>query len=65
MAEFKSFRSYGMKRRASCYWSLSRKLNSIWSQNEQIISKLKDIEELLNRFAETLVKQDFREEKNS
>ena len=37
---------------------MSKRLGSIWSQNEQIIAKLKDIEDFLfKKFADTIAKQ--------
>ncbi|MEM0049410.1 MAG: hypothetical protein QW424_00695 [Candidatus Bathyarchaeia archaeon] len=42
MSDFKTFKSFRYRRYPS-YWSISKRLGSIWSQNEQIIAKLKDI----------------------
>ena len=69
MSDFKRFRSYGegtYRRYPSYYWSISKRLDSIWSQNEQIIAKLKDIEDFLfKKFADTIAKQVLKEENKS
>ena len=66
MAEFRTFRSFGNKayrRYPSYYWRISKKLDSIWSQNEQIIAKLNDIEDFLfKKFANTVAKEVLKKE---
>ncbi|MEM2210261.1 MAG: hypothetical protein QW779_04985 [Nitrososphaerales archaeon] len=65
MADFKRFKSYGTKRtyrRYSSYYWISKRLDSIWSQNEQIITELKNIQDLLfKKFANTDAKQNLQE----
>lgn len=67
MSDFKRFKSYGGSAYGyRSYLKINRMLNSIWSQNEQIIAKLKDIEEFLfKKFADTVAKQVLKEEKSS
>ncbi|MGQ9469924.1 MAG: hypothetical protein ACUVTD_08955 [Nitrososphaerales archaeon] len=47
MAEFKRFKSYGRAWRYSSYAKLRRTLEAIQNQNEEILNKLKDIEDFL------------------
>ncbi|MEM1661193.1 MAG: hypothetical protein QXR17_08680 [Candidatus Bathyarchaeia archaeon] len=67
MSDFKRFKSYGGSTYGyRSYCEISRMLNSIWNQNEQIIVKLKDIEEFLfKKFADTVAKQVLKEDGKS
>ena len=61
----KTFKSFRYKKYPS-YWKISKRLDPIWSQNEQIIAKLKNVEYFLfKKFADTITKQVLKEEDRS
>ncbi|MGQ9469714.1 MAG: hypothetical protein ACUVTD_07865 [Nitrososphaerales archaeon] len=61
MAEFKRF-SYGRTWRYSSYAKLRRELEAIHNQNEEILNKLKDIEDFLyKKFADTVASKVFED----
>lgn len=57
-----NYRSIKRYRKHPSYYWISKRLDSIWSQNEQIIAELKNIEDLLfKKFTNTVVKQNLQE----
>jgi hypothetical protein len=62
MADFKNYRSF-YRRYPNYYAKISRTLDAIWAQNEEIKAKLKEIEDFLyKKFADTVAKNVLKEE---
>ena len=64
MVEYKRYkRTY---RKHYSYTKMNRTLQAIWAQNEQITTKLRDIEDFLYRkFANTVTRQVFEDKPES
>lgn len=67
MAEYRRYWDFRRKfgKRYSYYAMISRKLNTISAQNEEVINKLKDIEELLQKKSADITSGQKSEKANS
>jgi len=64
MADFKKYRSFKFYGRYPSYYAkLTRTLDAIWAQNEEIKAKLKEIEDsLYKKFADMVAKNVLKKE---